>query len=142
MANLRKLFAVRYSILPHLHKLVSPKINSFNPIRPGSHQIKAKQFKMTTILDWFNALIPYCATFSFQVMHKFWQNWAEPCFAWVAAPYLYHHHYHHHHQNPRHWFCDYNRLNSYLLVHEFHYILTNICISIFRLSVLYLSMVS
>ena len=39
-----------------------------NPIRPKSRQINVRQFKMTTILERFNALVPCFMTFSFQVL--------------------------------------------------------------------------
>ena len=36
-----------------------------NPIRPGSRQINARQFKMTAILERYKALLPYLMNFSF-----------------------------------------------------------------------------
>ena len=44
----------------------------FNPIRPGSHQINMRQFKMTTMLERFKTLFPHFMTFRFSgAMHNF-----------------------------------------------------------------------
>ena len=50
----------------HLQRNFFAKI--VNPIRPESCQIKARQFKMNTILDWFSTLVPSFMAFSFQVL--------------------------------------------------------------------------
>ena len=39
-----------------------------NPIRPKSRQINVRRFKMTTILEQFNALVPCFMTFSFKLL--------------------------------------------------------------------------
>ena len=42
--------------------------DSINPNTPWSRQINAREFKITTILDRLNSLVPYLITFSFQVL--------------------------------------------------------------------------
>ena len=89
----------------------------FNPIRPGLRQISARQFKITTILKWFNALVPCFMTFSFQVLFKISEKNGPGC-AWLVWLRSYSSRAHPATQNPRYWFCGYNRLNANHFVHE------------------------
>ena len=41
---------------------------SLSSVRSGSHQINTRQFKMITILEWFNDLVPYFWSYNF------WKN--------------------------------------------------------------------
>ena len=82
-----------------------------NTIRPTLREINARQFKMTTILVRFNALIPYFMTFSFQVLCIISEEIGIDRVSLVllcscssrALPAT---------QNPIYCFCSCNRLNS------------------------------
>ena len=54
-----------------MHKRVKVWIN---PIAPGSYEINARQFKMTTILERFTTMVPYFMTFNFQVLCTLSEN--------------------------------------------------------------------
>ena len=60
-----RLYARRISVCRQVSLLT---LSEFNFIRPGSCRLNTRQFKMNTILDWFNALVPCCITFIFQVL--------------------------------------------------------------------------
>ena len=74
-------------------KLIARKVN---PFRPVLRQINVRQFKMTTILELFNALGPYIMTFSFQILcvifEKIGQGRTVPRLCCCALPYHHHHH--------------------------------------------------
>ena len=71
---------------PYERFFLIQRIIGFNPIRPGSHQINARQFKMTIILEQFKVLVSYFMTFSSEALCMISQkNRPGPCLVCVAA---------------------------------------------------------
>lgn len=83
-----KLYSIQrflWSIFHSIFAIFLRLIKMFNPTRPGSRQINAIQFKMTTIFEPFNALVSCLIIFCFQILRIILKNWVGPCFTCVAA---------------------------------------------------------
>ena len=81
---IKQLFYLAGRMCPHRIDYI------INHIKPRLRQINARQFKMTTIFERFNTVVPYFMTFIFQVLciisEKIGLGWAVLCLLFCTLP--------------------------------------------------------